>query len=291
MTTILITGAGGKTGGALLEALASRGGRTRAWVRREEARAGASAGGATETVVGDLLDAGVWAEAVCGVDVVYHIPPNMSPHEEAMAALGVRAAEEAGVRRFVYHSVLHPQTEEMPHHWRKMRVEEALWRTSLEVTILQPAAYMQNVLAGWEGIVREGVYRVPYAVGTRLGMVDARDVAAAAARVLTEDGYGGGTYELGGPEVLTQEEVAGVLSVALGKRVRAEEVDRQTWEAGARAAGMGEYAVGTLRAMFEYYERYGFYGNPRVLDLLLDRPASRFEEFVRDVCRVGEASG
>ena len=63
----------------------------------------------------------------------------------------IRAAQSAGVERFVYHSVLHPQVEIMAHHWQKMRVEEQLFESGLSFTILQPAAYMQNVLAGWDG--------------------------------------------------------------------------------------------------------------------------------------------
>ncbi len=66
------------------------------------------------------------------------------------------------------------------------------------MTILQPTAYMQNILAGWRSIVEDGIYRVPYPIDTRISLVDLRDVAEAAARVLTEDGHVGATYELVG---------------------------------------------------------------------------------------------
>ncbi len=72
------------------------------------------------------------------------------------------------MRRFVYHSVLHPQIEAMPHHWAKMRVEEMLFAAGFDLTILQPTAYMQNILGAWRGIVEDGVFRVPYPVETRL---------------------------------------------------------------------------------------------------------------------------
>ena len=65
------------------------------------------------------------------------------PHAFTLA----EAARRAGIRHLVYHSVLHPQVEAMPHHWQKMRVEEQLFAAGLPYTILQPAAYMQNVLA------------------------------------------------------------------------------------------------------------------------------------------------
>ena len=92
----------------------------------------------------------------------------------------------------------------MPHHWAKLRVEEMLLASGLDVTILQPTAYMQNILAGWPGIVADGVFWVPYPVETRLSLVDLQDVGAAAARVSTEPGHEGATYELVGTAPLSQ---------------------------------------------------------------------------------------
>jgi uncharacterized protein YbjT (DUF2867 family) len=225
----------------------------------------------------------MWARVTHGARRVYHICPNMAPDETEIGRLALNAARDAGVRHFVYHSVLHPQTESMPHHWRKLRVEEALFKSGLPFTILQPAAYMQNVLAGWERVVTEGVYAVPYAAETRIGMVDLEDVAEAAARVITERGHEGASYELAGPEVLMQHEVAAVMGAAVGRPVRAEEIDRTDWERGARAAGLSDYAIETLLAMFRYYERFGFWGNPRVLAWLLGRKPAGFGEFLARV--------
>jgi uncharacterized protein YbjT (DUF2867 family) len=195
----------------------------------------------------------------------------------------LHAAQSQGVNRFVYHSVLHPQTEAMPHHWHKLRVEELLFKAGLDFTILQPAAYLQNVLASWPLIMEQGVYRVPYAVTTRLGMVDLRDVAEAAARVLTEPGHSGAVYELAGREVLSQTEVAAILTQCLERPVHAETLPRSAWTEGARKAGLGDYQVTTLLAMFDYYERYGFWGNARVLTGLLGRAPTLFAEFVARV--------
>jgi uncharacterized protein YbjT (DUF2867 family) len=167
----------------------------------------------------------------------------------------------------------------MPHHWLKMRVEEQLLESGLNYTILQPAAYMQNVLAQWEHVLEQGIYAVPYSVETRLGLVDLEDVAEAAAIVLTEPGHEGATYELAGAEALAQGEVAAILSQQLGRRVRAEVVPREVWEKRVRESGLGDYQVDTLVKMFRYYERCGFWGNPRVLTCLLGRPPTTFAAF------------
>lgn len=277
---ILVTGAAGKTGRAAIRALSARGQAVRALVHRPEQARIAVASGAQEAVAGDLRDQAAVDQAARGVRAVYHICPNMRPDEGAIAQIAMNAARAAGVEHFVFHSVLHPQTEAMPHHWHKLRVEEQLFESGLPFTILQPAAYMQNLLAYWDRIVQDGVYAVPYAVETRLGMVDLEDVATAAAIVLTEPGHTGAIYELAGAEALSQTEIAAILEQHLGRPVRAEAIPLDAWERGARASGLGEYQVQSLLAMFRYYERHGFWGNPHVLGWLLGRRPATLAAFV-----------
>lgn len=282
---ILVNGAAGKTGRAVIRALCARGQQVRALVHRPEQVQVVAGLGAQEVVVGDMRAAATMDRAVRGVRALYHICPNMSPDEVAIGGTAINAARAGGVQHFVYHSVLHPQTESMPHHWHKLRVEEQLFESGLPYTILQPAAYMQNLLAYWDTILEKGIYAVPYAVETRLGMVDLEDVVSAAATVLTEPGHEGAIYELAGPDTLSQTEVASVLAEQLGRPVRARAVPLDAWEQGARAAGLGDYQVETLLKMFRYYERYGFWGNPRVLHWLLGRPPNTFAAFVERVVR------
>jgi NAD(P)H dehydrogenase (quinone) len=283
---ILVTGAAGKTGRALIRALTAKGAAVRALVHRPEQVPTVAEWGAREVLVGDMRLQADMDRAVRGVRAVYHICPNVHPDEVAIGQVAIAAARSAGVRHFVYHSVLHPQTEAMPHHWLKLRVEERLFESGLAFTILQPAAYMQNVLAHWDQI-QAGVYPVPYAVETRLGMVDLEDVAEAAALVLTTGGHVGATYELAGPEALSQTEVASLLGEGLGRPVHAQVVPLEIWEQSARAAGLGDYQVRTLVEMFRFYERYGFWGSPRVLGWLLRRPPTTFGAFLERVAREG----
>ena len=155
---LLITGAGGKTGKALIRALSKAEG-VCAFVRREGYVPVAQSLGAEKVIVGDMHDEAVIRSAMKGVRAVYHICPNMSPDELVVGNLVIGEAQKAGIQHFVYHSVLHPQTEKMNHHWQKLRVEEMIFESALPFTILQPAPYMQNLLAGWESILDEGVLR------------------------------------------------------------------------------------------------------------------------------------
>jgi uncharacterized protein YbjT (DUF2867 family) len=280
---VLVTGAAGKTGRAVVRALTARGARVRALVRRDAQTPVVRSEGAVEVVVGDLRDDDAVRRAVDGAASVYHICPNVHPDELAIGQRVLAACRRARVNRFVYHSVLHPQTQAMPHHWQKLLVEERLLESGLAYTILQPASYMQNVFGDLRRIVHEGRYAVPYAPETRLGMVDLEDVAAAAAIVLANSGHAGATYELAGGEVLTPRDVAVILTRVLGRPVRVEHVALDAWAARARASGMSDYQAGTLTAMFRYYERYGFWGNANILNSLLGRAAATFETAARRV--------
>jgi len=276
---ILVTGAGGKTGKAVIKALVTRGAAVRAFVRSTAHEAAMAAIGVNDVVVGAMDDTLALARALRGVDVAYHICPNVHPNEVTFARLLISTATDLGVPRLVYHSVLHPQIEAMPHHWNKMRVEEMLFSSALDVTILQPTAYMENSLAQWNNMVRDGVYRVPYPIETRLSLVDLDDIAEAAAIVLTNAGHSVATYELVGTPPLSQIEIAAAFGQALRKTVRAEAETIETWERRARAAGMDGYQRETLIKMFHAYARDGLKGNPNVLGWLLGRPATSLAAF------------
>ena len=280
---ILVTGAAGKTGRAVICALAKNGEPIRALARRPEQVARLEALGVDDALVGDLLDPASVARAVRGVRAIYHIAPNVSPDEAAIGRIIVHAAKSAEVERFVFHSVLRPQIEAMPHHWQKLRVEELIFESGLPFTILQPAIYMQNVLAYWDQIIKNGIYPVPYSPETRLSMVDLEDVAQVAALVLVQPGHQGAVYELVGAAGMSQREIARTLAGRLNRPVEAEVVSLEEWERVARSSGMGEYQVTTLMKMFRYYERYGFAGNPNVLGFLLQRRPASFADFVERI--------
>jgi uncharacterized protein YbjT (DUF2867 family) len=282
---ILLTGAAGKTGRAITRALARLNVEVRALVHRGEYVDLVLECGANSVIVGDMGDPILMQRALDGVRSVYHICPNVSPHEVTFGRLAISQASQAGVEHFVYHSVLHPQTQKMPHHWLKLRVEEALLESGLPYTILQPAAYMQNIAGQLDSIRRTGIYQAPYPAETRLGMVDLLDVAEAAAIVLSQPGHLGATYQLVGPEVLTQVEVAEILSRQLGRQVEVKQMSIERWEKDARSRGLGDYQIRCLIRMFDYYGRYGFWGNSNVLSSLLGREPTGFNAFVRRMLR------
>ncbi|MBM3182055.1 MAG: nucleoside-diphosphate sugar epimerase [Chloroflexi bacterium] len=274
---ILITGAGGKTGRTLVKAL-SKTESVCVFVHREEHISVLKSLGADKVIVGDMHDESAIQTAMQGARSVYHICPNMSPDEVEIGKLVIAEAQKVGVEHFVYHSVLHPQTEKMNHHWQKMRVEEMIFESGLRFTILQPAPYMQNLLAGWKSIAEGGVLRVPYSINSKFSFVDLEDLAEAAIIVLVQPDHINATYELVGTPPLSHVEVAEIFSRVLKRAVRAEKEEIKDWR--LRSKGISEYAVEDLSRMFEYYDEWGLSGNPNVLRWLLHREAASLETFV-----------
>ncbi|MBN9113299.1 MAG: NmrA family NAD(P)-binding protein [Pseudonocardia sp.] len=267
---ILVTAAGGMTGLAVTAALRRRGLPVRALVRGRRAAADLAALGA-EVVVGSLRDDDVTAAALRGCDAVYLIWPNFDADEFAGATRLARRACEAGVERLVYHSVLRPQLERMPHHWEKLRVEEFLDTLDVDHRVVQPCAYLDNLGGQLDAVRRTGRFTSPWGVEARLSYVDLRDVADAAAVVLTTDGLDGGTFELCGPQGLDADDVATTLARRLGRAVRA--VD-------APPGAAVDYAGRCLALMCDHYREFGFTGSPFVLEALLGRPACTLDDYL-----------
>lgn len=281
---ILVTGAAGKTGRAVLAALAKQGSQTRGLVRRPEQREGLTA---NEVVVGDMQDPKAIERALDGIDALYLICPNVHPAELEIAHLWIAAAQRNKLERFVYHSVLYPQLEAMPHHWKKLRAEEALIQSGLNFTILQPAIYMQNVIPSFEVIKRSGVYKVPYSVDASFSMVDLQDVAEVAAvtlRLRQSQKYSSvlshSNFQLCGPGNLTSVEIAERLSEHFNRPVTAESVSLKEWQMEAKNKGMSPYAVDSLSKMFGYYDKHGLEGRSWVLHSLLKRIPTTYSEFL-----------
>jgi len=280
---ILITGAAGKTGKQLLQRLNASAVSVRVFVRNHQYGDPLLKLGAQEVVIGDFLDESALQSAFSGVQSVYHICPNMSPLELEIGRKVIWASQQNGLQHFVYHSVLHPQVASMPHHWAKMQVEDLLFQSGLPFTILQPAAYMQNIGGYWQAMLANGTYSIPYAITARTSMVNLNEVAEVAAKVLLEKGHTYATYELSGGQALSAQDVADIISRVSKKNIRAEKLDISVWEENARKGGMADYAVDTLLKMFAYYEKFDFIGNCNQLTWLLGRAPTRFEDFAQQM--------
>lgn len=251
---VAVLGAAGQTGAALLPELVARGAAVRAVVRPG---ASVSLPEGVERAEADFADVEALTEALSGIDAVYHIPPTYSPHEVAFGRNVMKAATRVGGVRLVYHSVMHAETPDMPHHWRKWQVEELLRESALSWTIVRPAMYAQTALA-FLNRARTRL-RLPFSPDSWFTPIDVADVGRAAAIVLVEGGHERQTYTLAGAERLTMRQMAERMADAWG-----HDVSVQRWPSwlvarvAARRYDHGSRAL--LKAMFAHYSAAGFEG-------------------------------
>ena len=258
---ILAVGATGRAAGAVVPALAARGARVRGLVRKAEQAQAVLARGATEIAIGDLTDRASIEAALQGVDAVFYVPPAALADEVQAGRMMVDAALRAGVRRFVFSSVIHPVLASLHNHAAKAPVEQALLESGMDYTFLHPAVFYQNFAWSWPQLTQSGVLAEPWSVKTKLSRVDYRDVAEAAAIALTSERLLNGTFELAADGGLDREQVAALAGAVLGRDIKALRLD---------PAVLGDIPP-WMRAMFEHYDRYPLLGNPLTLRAILGR--------------------
>jgi uncharacterized protein YbjT (DUF2867 family) len=284
---VLLAAANGRTGRAVLKALVRRGTYVRALIRKPEQAEALVALGARECAIGDLTQAQALQAAMIGCATAIYIGPPMHAEERSMALAFYAAAERAGCRHFVYYSVLHPVCREIRHHRLKLEVEEEVVNGPLPFTILQPSRYMQHLEPLLPAVRDQGIHAMPFSIDVRFNVVDLEDVAEAVALAVVEPKLRYGTFELAGPEALSQLDMAATLTTLLGRPVAAQALSLETMRARALAAGASADRVEQMSIMNSHYDRHGMRGNPLVLETLLARPATRFEAYARRVLGVG----
>ncbi len=279
---ILVTGASGKTGRRCIARLLEKGANVRAVVRRQDAADELRAQGVAEVILGDMFSPEIMDNSLKGASQVLHICPPMHPREDELVFEMIARAKSAGVSRFALWSVLHPHID-VPHHRRKQKAETALIESGLAFTILQPGRYMQHLETIWPRILEAGVHAFPFSTKSRFSLAHLDDLADAAAQVLTLPGHEYATYELAGPEALSQEDCALIVSERLGHAVRAEAAPLERFLDKARAAGAPDWRIETFGVMNRHYDVHGLEGNGNVLRWLVGRPSKTFRDYVTEI--------
>ena len=219
---VLVIGASGRVGRAVVDLLVDAGVPVRALTHRSEAAAALPA--AVEAVPGDLAEPASLDAALRGAGAVFLVwtaPPATAP------AVVDRLAAHTG--RVVFLSAPHRTPHPFFQQPNPMAVlfadiERRLAAAGIVSTIVRPGMFASNALFWWADAIRtNGVVRWPYAAA-ETAPVDDRDVAAVAALTLYQDGHAGGDYVLTGPESLSQAEQVSIIGDVIGRRVSVEEV-------------------------------------------------------------------
>ena len=153
---VLVTGATGMVGSAVVEELLKRDATVKVLVRKPESAH--KFGSAVEVAVGDLLDPVSIEQALQGVDKLYLLNA-VAADELTQALITYGVAKRMGITHVIYHSVFRvEQFRDVPHFASKHAVEEAIREFGVPYTIIRPGYFMQND-ANWKTLLLgPGIY-------------------------------------------------------------------------------------------------------------------------------------
>lgn len=283
---ILITGASGTVGRAVLNEVARTGKAHRAMYRSKEDAAKAPSG--TETVIADFADKSSLATALRRVESVYLV---CSPIPDLPQLEGnvIEACQSAGVRRMVLNSALgaadYPKS--FPAWHRK--VEDKLTATKLACCILRPNSFLQNIVAFYAPSIRsQGAFYAGMG-NARVSYLDVRDIAAVAAKALQGGEHDGNTYELNGPEAVTFTELADRITRQTGAAAKYIDISVEAQLKAMLDQGMPAWQVTALLELQAYYTGGQGGSTDGLLAQLLGRQPISLNQFLSE--NAGEFRG
>ncbi|WP_201394485.1 SDR family oxidoreductase [Ktedonobacter sp. SOSP1-52] len=252
---MLVTGTTSAVGNAVLKELLARKIPVRAFVRKPSVAEKLEAQG-VETFLGDMTERESVQKALQGIERVYLIS-STTAHLLAIEQLWAEEARKAGVRYLVKQSEIgaDPQSLSPLLHYHG-RAEDAIRTSGVPYTILRTLYFMQNFAPMYaHSISSRGMIYAPLA-NARISYVDARDVGAVAAHLLTEEGYQYQEYEVTGPEAITCTQLAEIFSSLLHTPVRYATISDEE----AEKALLGLYSSWTAHAvvtLLQFYRQGG----------------------------------
>ena len=281
--TILVTGAAGETGAAVVAQLIDKGFPVRALVRRADERSARLAALGAEVVVGDLLDIESLRGTLEGAKRAYFVYP---PADRLLAATTnfAVAAKQAGVEAVANMSQIiaragHPSPLSRQ-HWLAERVLD--WAEVGAVHVRPTFFAEMPLLLNAATIASEGRIYQPHGDG-RHAPVAAGDIARVVVAVLANpEPHRGKTYVVTGPEAMSQGDIAAVFARVLGKPVEYVDAPLDDWRRAMADAGLPAFVVEHLSRVSVDHKNGLFDAVTDVVAEVGGRPAQPFEDFVRE---------
>ncbi|AGA27237.1 SDR family oxidoreductase [Singulisphaera acidiphila] len=232
-SVILVTGATGNVGRRVVSDLLRTGARVRALTRNPDT---ANLPAGVEVVRGDLSVPRSLDGCLAEVEAVFLLLSSPTSAETAPAFLET-VAKQARRIVFLSSSAIRDDVEQQTNLIGKIHadLEHLIERSGLEWTFVRPGAFATNARGWWAPQIRVGdVVRWPYGAAVT-APIHERDIAAVAARALTETGHERAKYVLTGPEPLTQADQVRTIGEAIGRPLRFEEISPETARQQMRA--------------------------------------------------------
>ena len=274
---ILITGASGSVGKTVLQEAIGKESKVRAMYRSREEAAKAPSG--CEPVLADYSDMQSLRKALDGVTSVYVVCSPI-PQLVELENNALNACKESGVKHVVLNSALgagdYPKS--FPSWHRK--VEDKLKETRMSYTILRPNGFLQNIVTYNAPSIRaQGAFYV--AMGdAKVSYLDVGDIAVVAVKVLKGGTHAGKTYELNGPEALSNQELAKRISVVTGRTVNYVDIPESAQREAMLGLGMPEWQVTALLELQQFYKQGGGAKTDGLLQALIERAPVTLDQYL-----------
>jgi uncharacterized protein YbjT (DUF2867 family) len=277
---ILVTGASGNAGGAVLQELRKSGAPFRGMYRNQEEASKAPAG--VSTVVADFSSRESLINALAGVDSVYLVCSPIPALVELESNV-IDACHETDVKHVLLNSALgaadYPKSFPA---WHRI-VEDKLKASGLGFTIFRPNSFMQNILSFFAPSIRQQAAFYAAMGNARVSFLDLRDIAAVIARVaVAPTEHLGKTYELNGPEAITYAELAQRIARISGRPVQYIDIPEAAQRASMLGMGMPAWQVDALLDLQRYYTGGQGGAVTDVLPQLLGRPPMKIDLFLNE---------
>jgi uncharacterized protein YbjT (DUF2867 family) len=268
---ILVLGAGGNVGRPLVQALLAKGESVKAATRSGKAVAGA------EGVAFDIADPATFGPAFEGVDRAFVLLPTGTVAIKESLLPIIDAAASRGVKVVLMTALGVDADDSIPYR----QAEIALQASGTPFVILRPNWFADNFQTFWKPGIDHGQIAVPAGDG-KSSFIDARDIAASAAAVLTTSAHDGKAFNLTGPEAVGYADAAAILSEVLGKPIAYTPVDDETFVGILTGAGVSQDYARFIASIF-YPVREGWTaGVTGAVQELTGRPPRSLREYARD---------
>ena len=275
---ILVTGATGLNGSALVRRLSAKGVPVRALVRSTARAAGISSLPKVEIVEGDMARPETLTGALRGVDRAMLISSSDPAMLEVQSSF-IEAARKAGVTHVVKLSGIIAELDS-PFRFARMHaeIERRLEASGMAFTHLRAGEFMHAYFRQVPSIVAKGALFLPME-DAKIASIDVGDIAEVAATILTGPGHEGKIYPLTGPEALSMAEVAEKLSAATGKRIQYINVTPDEAKRAQLAAGMPPFTADALAELFAERRKGKEAHVSPVIPTIFGWQATSFDEF------------
>jgi uncharacterized protein YbjT (DUF2867 family) len=272
---IFVTGATGTVGAETVKALKAKGATLKAG-SRQPAQAQAALG--VDSVLWDWTQPQAFAAALQGVEALFLLTPPGTTEELAWGLAAVKAAQAAGVKKIVKLSAIGIENNPASPH---RQIELAIEASGLAWVFLRPSFFMQNLNEGMLAGVKAGAIGLPTGEG-KTGFIDARDIGAVAAEALTGTDWNGQGLTLTGAQSLSWAEVAAVLSQALGRPVRHDDISPAEFTQRMLAAGMPGHYAEFMTALYGFVKAGYVAVTTPAVEQVLGREPIRLAQYAQD---------